>query len=585
MAIRGDQLTDETGLKTILSSFSGGMRRNDDPSVIAENEFVGGINLRVRDGYIKPIKLPLDISAQIPAGKKQGIYGYGTILIVFNDGLAYGIDYSTPNPQFSLVNGFLMSATVDRIYSQDVPSSWFNVQRKADDGADVTGGISIFSEIAGTPAALVCQDGVSQPTLIFSPGNARQAKKETEWTDTELTAEDTREYVPVGRQMMYHPDGLLFILSPDGKVIYRSVTGRPLDFVIAVDVNGHKLPPQTSGKPEAARLSYNLDYTPLTAIYNINSSPARDTDSSGFFVGNTERSWVVFPSFAGYTPFNEPNFRNQTAFSTGPINQDSVAEMLGEVVLITEAGPMTFNAILNTQTEGRNSPFYYKVAALFAKITQTTTCIGRIDDYTLFAVNTIYGQGVLVHDNLSGVFASLDIYENIEGTIKQFATVKIAGIRRLFFITTADKMYEAFASSTTATWKLYTREMAATDTEVELLVRRLRITLANVTENGTLIVREVVDRKNGTDKPVEILANTVINTPPIQFPFGIGVADSVTNKTVTLEKSFKGQRIGLYLSGDFDCELQQIQFILKGDEQATTDTEKGQIYASTRGSN
>lgn len=579
MSLRGDIKDEEKGVVN-LSSFTGGMRRNVDPSELEDNEYVHGENIRVRDGYIKPVKGPLDISDQVPAGKKQGIYGYGTILVLFNGGKAYAKDFSDNAPQFSYINGFLMNDSVERIYAQDVPASWMNVERKLTDGTDITGGIKFLSEIAGTPAAIVCQDGLNQPRLIFSTGLARAAKIENDWNNSDLTEQDTREYVPVGKQMMYSPDGILYIFSPDSKIIYRSVTGRPLDFVIAVDSNGDKLPSLSTGKPEASRLSYNLDFSPMTAIFNINSTPRRNTEAAGFFVGTSQRSWVVYPTY-DQLPYNEPTFSNQFVFSTGPLNQDSVEEVLGETVLITDSGPMTFSAITNSTSEGKNSPFYSKVAKLFQNITQTTTCIGKFDDYVLFSINTLYGQGVLVYDTTTGTFPSLDIYPEVNGVIKQFATIKVRGQKRLFFITTSDQLFEAFAGET-AKWKTYLKEFGG-EGENQVIPRRFRVTLANITENGTLTLQEFVDRKAGTSRPVDVSSNIASVTPPIAVPFGNQSEDSVSDYSFPIEVPFKGERLGVMLSGDFDCELQVVTIIAELDEQAITDSEAGRVFSDLRG--
>ena len=581
MAIRGD-IKDEEKNSIVLTSFQGGMRRDVDPSELNDNEYVHGQNIRVRDGYVRPIKYPQNISNSIPEGKKQGIYGFDSILVVFNGGKAYAIDYSLENAQYSLIFGFQMDEMVDRIYAQDVPASWMNFERKLNDTTDITNNINFLSQIAGTPSALVCQDGISRPNLIFSTGSARIAKDITEWNNSELEKIDTREYVPIGKQMLYHPDGILFILSPDGKEIYRSVTGRPLDFVIAIDGEGNKLTPLTSGKPEASRMGYNLDYSSLNVLYNVNSAPRVDSEGSGFFVGAQKKSWIVYPSYAQLI-YNEPRFRNQTLFASGPLNQDSIGEASGDTVLINESGPMTFNAIGNFQNEGKNSPFYKPVSKLFDRITQTTTCIGMYDDYTLFAVNTLHGQGVLVYDNLTQSFVSLDIYPEVIGVIKQFALIKVRGIKRLFFITTGDQLFEAFAG-TTAEWKIYSREASSVDTEKELIPRRFRITLANILEDGMLSLQEFVDRRSGSLRSRAVKANTILNIPPISIPFGESTSDTIENASFPLEIPLKGEKVGVLISGNFDCELQKIQMILEGDEQAITDSEKGKAFTETRGS-
>lgn len=498
--------------------------------------------------------------------------------MVFNKGKAYAKDFSDPIGQFNLVLGFQLSETVNRIYAQDVPASWMNLERKLTDGTDVNSVVAFLSNIAGTPAALVCQDGENQPRLIFSIGNGRPAKTFNEWTNVSLEAQDTREYVPIGKQMMYHPDGILFIVSPDGKELYRSVTGRPLDFVIAIDPNGDKLPPLSSGKPEASRMAYNLDYQPITAIFNVNSSPRRDSESSGFFVSTSKRSWLVFPDYS-QTPYNEPLFANQSIFSTGALNQDSVWDALGQNGIITEAGPMTFDGIANTNTEGKNSPFYYRVAKLFSGVTQTTTCVGRFDDYTLFAVNTIYGYGILVYDNLAQIFVSFDQYSEITGAIKQFAEIKVEGVKRIFCITDEDELFELFSSST-APWSLYTREAAVGNSELELILRRVRVTYGNVPGGGILTVKEFINRKPGQTRNKTIEPNITSNSLPITPPFGDAKVD---NTTYTLEVPLKGEKVGVLISGDFDCELQRIQLVVESDEQPTTDEEKGRIHSNLRG--
>ena len=577
MATRGD-IKPEERLDSSLQSFSGGMRRNVDASMLEENQYLYGKNLRVRDGYVIPTKSPTDLTNTLPEGLKQGIYGYDSILVVFNKGKAYGRDFSDPIGQFNEVFGFQMSEIVDRIYAQDVPASWMNFERKLSNGTDINSDITLLSTIAGTPAALICQDGINQPRLIFSIGNGRAAKTFEEWNNSNLEQQDTREYVPIGLQMMYHPDGILFIVSPDGKELYRSVTGRPLDFVIAIDPNGDKLEPLSSGKPEASRMAYNLDYQPITAIFNVNSTPRRDIEASGFFVSTSKRSWLVFPDYS-QTPYNEPLFANQPIFGTGSLNQDSVWEALGQNGIITEAGPMTFDGIANTQTEGKNSPFYYQVAKLFSGVTQTTTCVGRFDDYTLFAVNTIYGYGILVYDNLAQIFVSFDQYSEITGVIKQFAEIKVNGVKRVFCITTEDELFELF-SGNTAPWSLYTREASVGNSELELILRRVRVTLGNVPVGGILTVKEFVNRKPGQTRDRTIEANITSNSLPITPPFGDAKVDNIT---YTLEVPLKGEKVGVFISGDFDCELQRIQLVVEADEQPTTDEEKGRIHSNLRG--
>ena len=70
----------------------------------------------------------------------------------------------------------------------------------------------------------------------------------------------------------------------------------------------------------------------------------------------------------------------------------------------------SFNAVMQSKNEGRNSIFSLKVARLFKDVVQDTRKCAAIvfDDYALFACNTIFGHGILVFDTLTKQFVSFD---------------------------------------------------------------------------------------------------------------------------------------------------------------------------------
>lgn len=562
-------------------SFIGGMRRDLDPTQYQDNEYALLINGRNRDGNIVPVESITDHTAAIPAGKKQGLYGADSVLIVFCDGLAYAKDYADNNPNFALIPNLLLDEDVDYIYGEFVPASWQNYQRKSVDGDDVTQGVALFTDITGTPAGFIAQDGINRPWLILSVGQCRRLNDFNDWSNTEYTDQDTREYVPIGKQMMYHASsGILFIVSPDGKELYRSVTGRPLDFVVAIDTNGNKLPPLASGKPEASRLSYNLDYNPITALRSIPAPPRTDTEDNGFYVGTLKKSWIVYPDYSS-TLFGEPTFSNQDLFTTGPLNHTSITELLGDIAIITESGITTFNSVENLAVEGSNAPFFRSIEKLFNGVTQTTTCSYTSDNYAFLGINTIYGPALLVYDTLTERFAALDIYSEVTGYFKQFAEIKVSGVRRLFAITTDDKVVELFSGETELV-KFYTREWVSDDNEQQLIPRRVRITLNNVMEDGELTLTPYVDGRAGPTQTKTITANRATNLPPLAPPFGTDTAKSTLNRTFIFDRPFKGEKVGLYITFNFKAELQRIQFICEEDATQVSDDEQGVIFNSAK---
>ena len=584
MRVRADLPEDNRGT-FVLNDFSGGMRRDTEPFRLEDNQYTIMSNGRARFGSIIPLKLPLEMTGLLPAGKYQGLYGYDTVLIAIISGRVYGMDLSQATPAFQIIPDVLLDEFADTIYAELVPSSWQNLQRKLSDGTDVTAGIKLFSQVFGTPACLILQDGIGQPWLIFTTGSARRAHTFSDWSNTELEGQDTREYVPVGRQMMYSADGRLYIISADSKEIYRSVTGRPLDFVVAIDQNGDKLAPLTSGKEEASRLSYKVSFEPITCIAALPSAPRVQDEEAGFYLGSRKRSWIIYPHYR--TPlFGEPAFTNQFLFSSGPINQFSITDVLGDVGIVTESGITTFNSILTASNEGQNLPFHSAVHKLFVRpdgsdIVQTLTASIASNDYSLFAMDTIHGSGILVYDTLRKAFVSFDIYPEVEGQIRQFAEIKVNGKRRLFFITTGNQLFE-YEAGETAMCSVYTKEIQSDDAETEIIPRRIRLVFSDIQESGEVAVTEIVNNVLGDRKTATVSVDIPIQTIPLSIPFGDLVAENIKNKTFTIERPNKGQQVGLLIEFNFIASLQKVELVSEGDLKATTDDEAGVIFNNVK---
>jgi len=567
-----------------FSDFSGGLCRNSDPSGIADNEYALLVNGRNRYGNLAPIKGPTERTSEIPAGFMQSLYGYDSIMLLFISGQAYAKDFAQAGSAFQLIPGALMNDKVDVVYTEAVPASWFNVQRKLADGSDAGGGITFYSEVFGTPSAIICQDGITQPRLVFTTGFCRPANTFADWSNLELMGQDKREYVPIGKQMLYSSEGILYTISPDGKEIYRSVTGRPLDHVVAIDQDGNKLTPLTSGKEEASRLSYKLDYAPITCIKGAAAPPRVQSEGQGFFVSTLKKSWIVYPDY-GTTVFGEPTFSNQSLFSTGALNQFSFTDILGDVAITTESGITSFNSVLNVGVEGKNAPFHEKIFKLFelgpTQILQTQTASITSDNYAFMAVDTVYGAAILVYDTLRKQYTSVDIYPEVEGKIKQFAEVKYGGQRYLYFITTGNQLFEAFTGET-LTMRVYLKEVMAETAEKELIPRRVRVVLDSIQEEGTVIVTPFTDSKSGTALTRTFDAPATSPSIPIAFPFGGSTEDDVSNMTFKIEQPIKGDRIGLYVELTGQAEIHRIELISDLENKQVSQQEAGTIFGNAK---
>lgn len=526
--------------------FRGGADMSVEASRLQDGEYVMMINGRNRYGDITPIAKALNLDDYLPSGKKQGLYGYGEFLVAFVSGKAYfrrvGLSLD-----FKPINGFQMSSQADYIHTAAVPASILNYKRTSASGPNST--VVLTSAISSTPQALVCQDGVSQPMLIFPDGNTRPAKTFQEWMDDPTGLTDPREYVPIGLMMLYK-DGKLYIVSPDGLELYPSVSGRPLDFVIAVDADGNKLNDGTL--IEASRLSHRVDADPIQALVNLNT-----TDGS-FYVSTSKASFMVLPDFQNLL-FGEPQYSNIVLFGTEARNSFSVVDVLGDTALISSIGVHSFNAISHFQNEGRNAPFSAKVSGLFSSITQVNPAAVVFDNYAMFAVETVYGSGVLIFDTVLQQFTGLDLL--VDDDIKMFAQTEINNEKRLFFITERS-IYEYYGSEETALCQLYTKEWITDSAEIQQKLKRVRLVFQDIQEIGVVSVQAFIDRKPSSSLSLTVPQTVEAIGLPKQFPFGDSLEDSVYPITFRFyEDVIQAWKVGLLLSFDFSARLVQVEGI------------------------
>lgn len=552
-----------------IFDFSGGLYRSVDPAQLQTGQYALLTNGRTREGGITPIKLPLQVGGLPDIENMQGIYTAGNYILVFGDGQAYVRDYlnSTTN-LFTKVQDFLMSPTAPIIYTCLVPTSAINFQRTLNDPeetGDKTLPIQLKDVVAGSPACIVCQDGVTQPFLIFTNGTARAAKTYEDWSND---PDGVREYVPVGKQMVY-AGTKLYIAAKNLKTgnfnkLLQSVSGRPLDFVVNVTKNGDK-------GGDAYTTDYSPTYEDITALANISLS---DTNKDGFLVSTTNRVLLVIPN-TDKQVFGEPTFSNQPVFSsTGALNNTSIIEdLLGDTTLIDATGIRSFNAVQQTKLTGQNTPFSLAIQPLFGDNSQVSTTIVQdkvasieFENYGIFSVKTIYGYKTLFYDSIRQQFIAIDDYSSVIGenvAIKQWAAIKTNVARALFFLTDDNKIYQSFAGNT-ATCSIYIGDFVPSPNETQQIPISLTVNLLNVKESGTLNASLYIDSANLANLSSSIVqeAETPSASPYLTFPFGN--TDNLDRIRNIPFGSFKGNpsgwKAGFYLTWDFQATLIGIKY-------------------------
>ena len=524
----------------IIKDFRGGMNAFSEDHLLSDNEYIYAFNLRSRRGSLQTIRNSEEL-VDAPKGKKQGLYGFDIYLVLFCAGKAY---YKiVGNNSWIKIPFFKMSSTADRMYAQAVPASTANFSRElaGDQITGATGDPAVETKpliINGTIAGLVVQDGESQPWIITADGSARELQSYTDWTL------DTREYVPVGKQMAYIND-ILFVISPDGKLIFRSVLGRPIDFVINILQDGN-------AGGDASTTAHAVSYNTITNINPLNTGE--------LLVGTDKGIFPVELDFQNLL-FDQPRLKNKPLIASGITNQFALVDMLGDYAFIDNGGIRSFNAVKQLQVEGKNSIFSLKVASLFENITQQPllSCAENFMNYSLFAVNTIFGYVLLVYDQLSSTWVSIDTLSI--GAIKQIAVNDKYDEQKIYCITNDDKIYQLYSlNADYAEASLYSKAIASEDSAAEVKLDIVRTVFARNDSDTEITVTEYANNKRGSslEKTIPAISNGI--TFPIKFPVAFDSGSSIRNiKFDFSQLNLSGFKVSAIISWKSSASLLQLQ--------------------------
>ena len=483
-------------MEYMQQSFAGGMNLAMSDARMGEDEYRYAQNVRSRFSVLEGVKTAKDVTNDIDSldtdsMQLQAVITVGEFVFVFFDG---GCVYRRPL-NTSTWTVLMSGGTMNRsgpIYTQTVPASSMNYKRKTyvagsvnTRGAGTGQTVNITTTtVAITVACIIVQDGTHQPRIIEINGNTvspdRPAKKYTEWATP-------REYVPVGKQMCFF-NNKLFIAN--GRKLYHSVSGRPLDFVVAVDEDG-------DAAGDADTVSYSVGYNEITSLAILNSE--------AIMVGTVGSSWGIKLVYsAEFNLFGEPFFVKQFLFTANPVNDFCFVDVLGDFAFVDPEGLRSFNAVSQSKNEGRNSVFSLKVGKLLQGVRQDVDNCAAItfDDYALFACKTTKGYGVIVYDLLTKAFVSFDrIVDDsgsIAGPIKMFAKVITNKTHELFAITGNHKLVKLYEGQKFADAYVETRSFCTQHPGVEQKPVDLKLLFNNVSEiNGYNNI--IVDgNQNGT---------------------------------------------------------------------------------------
>jgi hypothetical protein len=555
-------------MATILQkSFQTGINLLSADTAIAQDGYPWLINGRNRYGFIEPRRKD-ELIENAPVGLKQGVISVGNVLVIFVSGKAYfNIDGTTGWIQIA---DFQLSEDAPQYWSIAVPFSTFHFVRKAN--ADIHAGITASPDfkVSGTPECIVVQDGINQPRLImYDTENqvftSRVSKTYNEWANVSEDADD-REYVPIGRIMMMF-NQTLCIQSPDEKQMYRSITGRPLDFMVIVDQDGNKLPSENDGG--AARISQAFDFDEITCLQVI--------DIADCFVWGTKKTTRIVQADYNNTLFGEPTFFEATHLNIGIVNQYSFSDASNDFICIEQSGVKSFNAVQQLKFKGNNSIFSSQLSKILydhkkkRPIKQNNCSIVNFDNYLLCNLDTFYGNIIAVYDILLQNWVSLDITRTFK--IKQFCIVDTEFELKLYCITSDNSLYRMLSpNEETEVAELKVRGFLPQGSDIEHQGLNLRCVFDGGSEDGECIIREYVDDQESFQNIARAPLRRSLTSKfgGIKYPVFPPVIPStekrIENPSFDITGSLKGKKISFVILWTNDSRLLEFQLTTSEDE-------------------
>lgn len=520
-------------------SFSGGMDLLLDDTHLSSNKYRIGFNLRNRYDRLDLIKSSQE-DKSVPFGIIQEMITFGNYEIVFVSGKAYYKLYTDTG--WTKIDGFQMSVDAPRYWTEAIPVAITNYLRIA--ATNTVGGVDFpsasspvnLNNVAGAAAGnlpgLVVQDNINQPQFIFLDAGGRPTVRTTqkfeEWSITFTNADnvdiapngDKREYVPIGNSMAW-VDGVLWVVSPDFTKLLRSVSGRPLDFVVNVtNLLADAAPFTMVGGGDAYTTAYSVGVGGITCI--------RGLSDDSLFVAASNANFSVFKNMSNIAPkeFGEFTYIRKFLFNAVCLSDRAIFDTLGDTRFITLTGVRSFNAIQQSNNEGRNLPFTNTIRPAFGtdenQIIQNpnfSACI-LYNDYELYAVNTVFGPAIAVYDTINSCWCSFDINQTNGQRIKKLVKIELTA-QALFAITEDNKLFRLYIGPDPDEGKLRSVGICAglvsgsenikiANPEIEIQPRMVRTIVNNITKDCEVGMTLYVNNRLSVEK----MTKDITYTPP-----------------------------------------------------------------------
>jgi len=556
------------------TSFAGGMnlllddtrlpvsfkyKEGSSPYDITYNQYRLGLNVRTRFDVCSPVPSAVT-DTTCPAGLKQGLVAFGNYIICFIAGTAW---YKLNGyPGWTQIQNFSMSKTAPRYWTVAVPLNTTNYARVAVATSNVATANNPILQVTqanviagsfGNNPGLLVQDNINQAQFIYldvtGTVQCRTTQTYNQWSfpidskTLQMTGPDNREYVPVGNYMEWF-NGILFIVGQDRTSIYRSVSGRPLDFVVNVDIAGQK-------GGDATTTSYSVGVSGITAMRAMPGNMLFVAAGGAACFGVTLNTTPNAP-----TLFGEYTFIRNILFNANCITERGIIDVLGDSVFIDANGIKSFNSVEQQQNEGRNSVFSSTIQSLFTNVYQSATfdqgyatgwCSAiNFDNYAIFSVKTTLGYALVIYDTINSVWSSLDELQVGNHAVKQFASITIDSLS-LFAITDDDRLVQLYADGNKDTATIRLGAVCEQDPKKELKVAQVRAILTNITSDYSVTCSLFTNNRLDYTQTQSFKYTAPVN-PYVGTPIGTDVGTQTNNIMFSFPNSSQGWKSFIVLS-------------------------------------
>ena len=607
-------LITQRGAEFTQESFLGGMNLLGDDTSLSSNQYRVGFDLTNRYGVLDPVLASVQ-DQSVPQGIIQECVTFGQYVIIFVSGQAY-YRYYTDNT-WTHISNFQMDTAAPRYWTCSIPLSLTNYIRLANNSAntantgiaDASNGIqqlNVAGAAQGNIPGLLVQDNINQPYFLYlgpTTGipTSRRTQNFSQWkigyTDSSNTVVgpsggtadsnyDQREYVPIGNCMCW-TNGILFIVSSDTNTIYRSVSGRPLDFVVNVTnllvatqttviVNNKSMTAYWQyGGGDATTTSYAVGVGGISCI--------RPLSTGGIFVSASNATFAVTLNQTPNAPmiFGEYTFNRAFLFNATCLSDRVIFDTIGDTRFIELTGIRSFNAVEQLQNQGRNSVFSATIQAAFGPdqnpTIQDSTATAAIlyNNYELYSINTIFGNVIAKYDTINSCWTSFDVQQTNGVSVKIFAKIELT-VLRLYAVTTDNKLYILYNSSNTTDPSFRTigitsgliyagTSIRTAHPKTELKLDKTRVILNKITETCDITFTPYANNHLSKDatisKTVTYEAPPNVDTNPLSLPDVNTQLTNVLFTTPDIEQGWKYYGVFSWSGGSFtqfSVEMQEL---------------------------